>query len=195
MSSSSIVLLVIYASLINVYNAYLQQSDMYPWGAGKFEDRQEDILEEMRRNLVLDVKKEIIPDHFLYPDPDDNDTPVYLSNSEGFHFLIQLETKNDTVSSGPPTNNNVLSEGITNRRILIKSLKGLCAFHNKEYWSFEWCHRREVRQAHIKFNEGKVVRDPDWSLGTYQTSTIEREGGNNQNKSAPIIKVSSEFIY
>ena len=186
----SSVLLLLYASR---YVADIHKNDMYPWGTGKFEDRQEDILESFRKNLVLDIKREVIPKNLLNPESkgeEENDIfPLRLKNSEGFDFLVDIENKNQTIPGSVPTT-IALSEGISNRRLLSKSLQGLCAFHNKEYWSFEWCHRKEVRQAHIKFVDGKVVRDPDWSLGSYQTTTIEREGDNQRNRSAPIIRVS-----
>lgn len=197
MKVSSLVL-ILCASLFNQYGANTNKNDMYPWGASKFEDRQEDILESFRQNMVLELKREIIPKHLLdyisNNDTENSPTPTKLTmrNLEGFEFFVEPERK--SLSTPAPTPTVVLNDGITNRRLLSKSMKGVCAFYNKEYWSFEWCHRKEVRQAHIEFVGGKVIRDPDWSLGSYQTSSVEREGGNHRNRSAPIIRVCCYFI-
>lgn len=68
---------------------------------------------------------------------------------------------------------------------LNKNLDNTCAILNKDYWSYEWCHRREVRQFHLNTPvdteepSAEPVRDPDWSLGKYaKTEVLTPEGGD-----------------
>lgn len=54
---------------------------------------------------------------------------------------------------------------------LLGSLEGLCARLNQGWWTYEWCHRQDVRQYHQEHSNGP--RNPDWSLGAYARSEGE----------------------
>jgi hypothetical protein len=44
--------------------------------------------------------------------------------------------------------------------------------------------------VHFEFlNGGKVVRDPDWSLGHFSETRVVRENGDRDDKTSPIVKV------
>ena len=59
----------------------------------------------------------------------------------------------------------------------LQPLNGLCSTLSQGWWSYEWCHRRHVRQFH--FDRGTRKRDPEWSLGDYsegRTSVVADVG-------------------
>jgi len=51
-------------------------------------------------------------------------------------------------------------------------LRGVCAYLNQGWWTYEWCHRRHVRQFHLEARQ----RDPDWSLGDFGRTEVDAEG-------------------
>ena len=162
-----------------------KHNEGYPWSKDSFVDHQESLLEKFRSNMVLDLKKDIAPS-FLVINNDTGDelaNNFVLKNLEGSDFKIQL-VKDISKNSAKHLNKPHISQ-----RSLSKSLDGLCAFLNKEYWSFEWCHRQDVRQVHIEFSDSRVVRNPDWKIGSYETTSIIREGKEQHNHSAPIVQV------
>uniref|UniRef100_A0A7S2DT72 MRH domain-containing protein n=1 Tax=Octactis speculum TaxID=3111310 RepID=A0A7S2DT72_9STRA len=52
---------------------------------------------------------------------------------------------------------------------LMNALVGQCDTLRTGWWSYEWCHRKYVRQFHIDDAQGTL--DPVWSLGQYNHST------------------------
>lgn len=58
------------------------------------------------------------------------------------------------------------------------ALEGICSTFRNGWWTFEWCHKRQVMQYHLNPSTG--VRDPVWSLGSYSGTkgpTQERDAG------------------
>lgn len=51
---------------------------------------------------------------------------------------------------------------------LLETLQGVCARLSLGWWTYEWCHREEIRQFHQSTTNGP--RSPDWSLGKYSGS-------------------------
>jgi len=60
---------------------------------------------------------------------------------------------------------------------LLNRLDGKCTVSRQGWWTYQWCHRKEIRQYHSE-NDGK--RSQDWSLGSFdnkgrkQTATSEQ---------------------
>ncbi len=52
---------------------------------------------------------------------------------------------------------------------LLQALDGQCAKLSQGWWTYEWCHRRYVRQFHA---QGSKI-DPDWSLGGYSRTVVK----------------------
>jgi hypothetical protein len=163
-----------------------EKGEAYPWGRGNYLDRQEDILKHFRDNMIIELNKDIV-DRTLIKERSQSE--IIIRNLEGSKFSVGLLTQN---ASSIGSKSQLL---MSDKRALIKSLDGLCAFHNRDYWSFEWCHRRDVRQVHVEFSEGRAMRDPDWSLGNYESSVFFREGGEHKNEHVPIIKVIFNIIF
>ena len=61
---------------------------------------------------------------------------------------------------------------------LLAALDGQCAKLSQGWWTYEWCHRRYVRQFHA---QGSKI-DPDWSLGGYSRTVVK---GDLDMKNAP----------
>lgn len=149
---------------------------MYPWGKGSLADRQEDILDALRENTFLDVKEEILPSQLA------NGT-MYLRNLEGQTHEIKTQDYNHQQGK------RIEIPVITDANAVSKALEGVCAVLPIQYWNYEWCHRKEIRQVHIEVQNGKITRSPDWSLGSYERSIVVRERGDSTNTSAAIVKV------
>ena len=136
--------------------------DMYPFDHTTFDDRQDAILDSLRRDMHIDYKKEVILNQPYLSENNDNDmTNKYsiLNNLENLPFILLLH--NNRYSK----NKHFNIKDIYKKKDLDELLNKACGYYNKDYWSFEWCHRKEVRQVHIELINHIVVRDPDWSLG------------------------------
>jgi len=48
----------------------------------------------------------------------------------------------------------------------LKALEGKCTVSKKGWWTYQWCHRKEIRQYH---SEADGKRSSDWSLGRFDT--------------------------
>jgi len=78
-------------------------------------------------------------------------------------------------------------------------LDNTCALlRTTEYWSYEWCHRREVRQFHeIAPPDGAApnavgVRDPIWSLGKFARTETRYFEGRKENGIASVVDYFAE---
>lgn len=168
----------------NNQNQDLLSGPVYPWGMTNFQDRQENILTELRKNLFIDLKSETININLrktMEHQDNDDQSSILIHNRLNKEYKINIKQ-----SESPLITHN----GITNASIIHKRLDGLCGYHQEDpYWSFEWCHRKEVRQVHFEYVQEKLVRSPDWSLGKFYNSHITRERQDNANSSAVITQV------
>ena len=57
--------------------------------------------------------------------------------------------------------------------IFLQSLGTVCDTRNEGYWTFEWCHREEMKQYHVN-SEGKQVNA--WSMGKFVGSSKMQDG-------------------
>lgn len=68
---------------------------------------------------------------------------------------------------------------------MLGTLEGACAHRTKGWWTYEWCHRREVRQYH----QVNSKREPNWSLGSYSRS----EGGSEDSPADAVASTVDVF--
>ena len=171
-------------------------ADMFPWGKQTVKERQELLLEALRDTLHLEVKEELLPG-FLKAS---NENKMFIKNVEGQTFSISkhtpgLDVNADEVKSHkkksdkPPTPLALIHTDVST---LSQHLTGVCAALSVDYWNFEWCHRKEVRQVHWDIANAKVTRNPDWSLGSFKNTVVTRQRGDSSNTSDPITEV---FLY
>ena len=57
--------------------------------------------------------------------------------------------------------------------IFLQSLGTICDTRNEGYWTFEWCHREEMKQYHVNA-DGKTVNV--WSMGKFAGSSKMPDG-------------------
>ena len=168
-------LVIRYSSQQNVFD-----KDRYPWGLNSYESHQESLLLSMRKNLYVDIKNENLNKHIK--EIIENGDQISVQNRQNKQYLISLKSSENESES---------SLGFTNERLLDKKLEQFCGYHQGDaYWNFEWCHRKEVRQVHFEYEQDKLIRYPDWSLGKYARSQVIRAGNNAHNHSAVITHVS-----
>ncbi|KAJ8600584.1 hypothetical protein CTAYLR_008173 [Chrysophaeum taylorii] len=84
--------------------------------------------------------------------------PIEMLDASGKRFACRVAEKNTT-----PTKREASTVGE-----LLSSLEGVCARLNQGWWTYEWCHRRHVRQFHQ--DHAASAREPDWSLGDFARS-------------------------
>ena len=60
------------------------------------------------------------------------------------------------------------AQGPRTLRGALDQLRGSCAYLNKGWWTYEWCHRLHVRQFHLEAS----ARNPEWSLGDYTRTEV-----------------------
>jgi hypothetical protein len=63
----------------------------------------------------------------------------------------------------------------------LGALEGKCETLNTGWWSYQWCHKKEVKQFHVDVGKGTI--DPEWSLGKY-THSARDEVKNNGEEAA-----------
>jgi len=64
----------------------------------------------------------------------------------------------------------------------LKVLEGKCTVSRQGWWTYQWCHRKEIRQYHSE-EDGK--RSQDWSLGSFEESSekkVAKKTFNSQYK-------------
>lgn len=153
----------------------------YPFGNLNVDDHQDEILDNLRENLLIHLKSEVLSNTFK------NETKQQrfptMRNLEFQKFLIKIQQTSDIPLLVP--------ERITSEDQFKESLGGFCAVHNLDYWHFEWCHKKVIKQSHYEFSDydQKFVLQASHLIGKYTSTMIEREGGNNDDESLPIKEV------
>ena len=155
----------------------LSDQMFYPWARSHdrnfhFEERQNDLLNSLRNELRLEVLTEKLPVGM------DAEHSVYIRNSEGQQYTCgaridnkEYETSTASLSTTTATSSNEDKEMSSFQKAfgVIDRLQKVCMINSIDWWSYEWCHRKEVKQFHLAVDSDtkKHVRNPEWSLGTY----------------------------
>jgi hypothetical protein len=148
----------------------LSEQMYYPWAKTHdrnfhFEERQNNILNSLRNELHLEVLSNKLPMGM------DTDHSMYIRNSEGQQYTcgIKSETPEALTNSLTTTNDDTSMASFQKAFGVIDRLQKVCMINSVDWWSYEWCHRKEVKQFHMEIDQRtkKHFRNPEWSLGTY----------------------------
>lgn len=141
---------------------------LYPWAKVHdsnfhFEERQNELLTALRSELRLDFISDNLPVGM------DKDHSMYIHNSEGHKYTCGIK-KEEALSVVDTTKSE--EKSLTSYQKAFRVIDGLqkvCMIHSIDWWSYEWCHRKEVKQFHVDVHPqtNKRFRNPEWSLGTY----------------------------
>ena len=130
---------IILASILirNCYFSQVQTKYGYPFTTDDLNERQDTILNMLRKNLIFDVNEEILPSALLHPN---NASEFRIRNSEGETFSIGVHQPEKEIIDTTKRNPRDRPE-LTNANVLSKMLKDICALLPSDYWTVEWCHR------------------------------------------------------
>lgn len=178
----SLITVFLLSIFVNLYQSQLD-SEILLW-RGQIDDRNEQLIQKIKQSMQLEMFKENLPHAFQ------SSKEMTFKDSFRNEYSVSIINK-DLVDSGD-------SGVIINPDVFHASLNGYCVAFAAQYWIYEWCHEKEVRQFHI---EGEVVngdvrvgkKNPDWSLGQHKKTKYVREGKDNKNMSAPITSVIQYF--
>ena len=144
--------------------------------------RNRELYNELRRSNVLDV---------LEPELGGSKTglsalDVQLQSVEGAHYRCtmpgdEIEDNDDdenkdeseevgTDMSSQQSTGKTRKKKKTDENEDLAALEGSCDTLSTGWWSYEWCHKRHVKQFHVDHVQGKV--DPVWSLGNYKRRIV-----------------------
>merc|ERR1711907_676660 len=60
----------------------------------------------------------------------------------------------------------------------LSVLEGKCTVSRKGWWTYQWCHKKEIRQYHTE----NGVRSHDWSLGRFDSTGRKERPANRATK-------------
>lgn len=136
--------------------------DMYPWGKYDFKEYSDDLLDALRENVQLKVWESTLSNSL----PKATDS-LLLKNSEGNTYELKLKSVGKALTVAPIQTDDFMA--------ISETLKSNCPLHTEGYWSYEWCHTKEVRQFHMEQKGNVLHREPDWSLGKAGRTVTIRE--------------------
>ena len=90
-----------------------------------------------------------------------------LDETESLSSILS-DPEQDSVESKSNTLANFGSDVDSIRRRLAFVFDGICMELNKGWWTYQWCHEREIRQYHKKQDKSnKADLSQNWSLGKF----------------------------
>ena len=128
----------------------------YPWGE-PLDVRQRQILDHLKDELKLNILSEFLPaEQMTVSDP-----LVFLSSDGRRYECVSHEKEEAAV-----TNEFSVSD-------VMARLSRMCIAFPIDWWSYEWCHQRQVKQFHIEATKrSKAKRNPEWSLGMFDSYEV-----------------------
>ncbi|RYH05468.1 hypothetical protein EON65_44615, partial [archaeon] len=212
----NIMMSIIWVTLLSLIVRVNGGVENYPWSNRDIEDHAEEILENLRKSMTLNV----IGEAALKGIKEAENQELYIRNLEGVLFKAVI------LPEEPAAPEEHLQEELYDYNALARKLEGWCSVLPAEYWNYEWCFRKEVAQFHVEQQGNKYVKSPVWSLGRIKSTTILRDESSlanppqdtdenieNQNKHrltpskgassntngqshtvAPIVKVIEEYV-
>jgi len=152
--------------------------DLYPWGNYDFNDYNEKVLDNLREYEHLNVwESTLLGD--MKPLLVDSATGIIptVKNDDGNTFQLNMKeiAQTDPAIDISFQKKNTLS-------YLSGMMREKCAVLIDGYWSYEWCHRKEVRQFHLEQRGKQMKRAPDWSLGRHVRTEVIWEGEKGKSR-------------
>jgi len=151
--------------LLLVLPPCLAAQGRFLFGVPELETRNALLYERLRQQNVL----EVLEDELANPTP----LEVAVTNHEGTRFTCEVpgsggaEEESEVADSEPPRGPEAL----------LEALEDYCDTMAMGWWTYEWCHRKHIRQFHVDHVQGHV--DPNWSLGNYvRTVTTNSTSGH-----------------
>ena len=102
---------------------------VYPW-SGNYEERNIDILNQLRGQLQIDITSETIPLTFQL----ERNEEFIVRNLQGIPFSAKIKKED-------PEDFRSQFDYLFDERKLSAKLEGICSVLPLEYWNYEWCHR------------------------------------------------------
>ena len=169
-----------------IVNSENNDNNNFPWN-GNYESRSKEILELMKNDMSVAFKSDRIP--YVIQNGD----IIKATNGSGniLEIGIQKEKIEETLKPLQLTS-------IDSYNIL---LDGFCTIMLNNFWNYEWCYRKEVRQFHFEHplppkthqtQSNKPIipkRNPEFSLGKYQRTLLTRSDADPTNTSSPITRI------
>jgi hypothetical protein len=139
----------------------------FPWGES-LEDRQNQILKALRKDISLDVLVDYLPQEGMT-----EIDPLFFKNGDGKQFSCVAHEELDSEVS---RQNISISEA-------LHRLGHSCVAFPIDWWSYEWCYQREVKQFHmVPSRRGPPRRDPEWSLGVFDNYDVKFDADGTPNE-------------
>jgi hypothetical protein len=161
----------LYCLVVSLFIQFISCTDTdknqrdYPWDpdSRSSQIRQNTILESLRKTLSLDILSDSLPSQGLT----EQNPMKYMTMASRTLACIATDRQ-----SGPKP---LLVRNDSDWPSLQR-LRHTCFLFDVDWWSYEWCFDKEVRQFHIDRshnNRKRSQRDPNWSLGTFDLSEYE----------------------
>ena len=157
----------------------------FPWN-GDYESRSKEILELMKNDMTVAFKADHVPLVIQ------NGGIIKATNSSG--DILEIGIQKEIVEE----ESSLELTSIDSYNIL---LDGYCTIMLNNWWNYEWCYRKEVRQFHLEHptpstsqqtqpNKPLIAkRNPDFSLGVYERTLLTRKDADSTNSSSPITRI------
>jgi len=142
--------------------------------------RNEVLYESLRNTFSFDVVEEAVNEETILP--------MEMISENGDSFICSFVTdeennkeyETETNDNKNLNNNDNKLDKKKEYENVLSDLDGHCETLNTGWWSYQWCHRREVKQFHVDVTQGTI--DPEWSLGSYEKSMIKFNDDHQTNQ-------------
>ncbi len=123
----------VFVFLFSIFT-FNQAKKVYPWGGGDVNERSEDILEALRKNLKLETFQDSISKVFK----SNSNNGLHMKNDEGVSFIAKLKPEMEKVVKDTVEE---VGQVMYDVNTLDAHLRSSCAVMSIDYWNYEWCHR------------------------------------------------------
>jgi len=157
-------------------SSHQKQLALYPW-SNKPEammDRADQILDDLRSNMHLRIFDDFLPNALKQVGN------MFIRNKEGTEFAVSIDDDSSSKSSKssntarggstqqqqqqyPPRLHKIGQHppiDLTDADTILDHLRSVCEIHTIDYWSYEWCHRSEIRQVGQKSRNTYLLEEP-----------------------------------
>ena len=134
------------------------------------DDRNNFLYDQLRQHYVIDLLEE------SFDAPHGLDIELRNPDGDRYHCTLpspdgdEVRGGDDEEEEGDDGSGGAEADRKRTKRLdaALAALEGQCDVLSMGWWSYEWCHRKHVRQFHVDHAAGTV--DPEWSLGSFAHS-------------------------